>query len=114
MALFVLLQNFIRAIRLRRQEIDLEVDSDGHNSPQAKLLKHRKNLERTVRTVEIHARNAFYASVVARYQEAACLCHGSAIWSSTAAKGDKEKAVLRQSQDWSFTATSTMVNGVRC
>ena len=51
-ALFLLLRNFVRAIRLRRQEIDLEVGSDEKGSPQAKLLKHRKNKERTARTIE--------------------------------------------------------------
>ena len=52
LALFLLLKNFVRAIRLRRQEIDLELGSIGHTSPQAKLLKHRKNKERTARTIQ--------------------------------------------------------------
>ena len=50
-ALFMLLKNFVQAIRLRRQEIDLHTGNHEESSPQAKLLKHRKNKERTKRAI---------------------------------------------------------------
>jgi len=58
-ALLLLLRNFIQALRLRRQEIDLEVGNDGRNVLQAKLLKHRKNKERTSRAIQ-----GIYASIL--------------------------------------------------
>ena len=42
----------LRAIRLRREEIAFHDDQDGGASPRAKLLKHKKNLERTSRTLQ--------------------------------------------------------------
>ena len=51
-ALLLLFQNFIQALRLRLQEIDLEVGSDGQSVLQAKLLKHQKNKERTSRAIQ--------------------------------------------------------------
>ena len=42
----------IRAIRLRRQEIDFEEDVLVSSTPDAKLLKHRKNYERAKRTIQ--------------------------------------------------------------
>ena len=42
----------IRAIRLRREEVDFEDDVFGKSTLEAKLLKHRKNQERTSRVIQ--------------------------------------------------------------
>ena len=47
-ALFVKIRALVRAICLRREEIDFEADREAD----VKLLKHRKNLERTARTIQ--------------------------------------------------------------
>jgi hypothetical protein len=49
-AIFMKIQSLVRAIRLRRVEINLQ-GSNCNTSPSAKLLKHRKNAERTRRAI---------------------------------------------------------------
>ena len=60
-ALFVKIRALVRAFRLRREEIDFDEERFDKSSSDAKLLKHRKNLERTARTIQGTARSNLYA-----------------------------------------------------
>ena len=51
-ALLVKIRALVRAVSLRREEIDFEEDRFDKSSSEAKLLKHRKNLQRTARTIQ--------------------------------------------------------------
>ena len=46
------LRSLIRAIRLRREEVDFYEDENGKASLRAKLLKHKKAYERTSRAIQ--------------------------------------------------------------
>ena len=50
-ALFVKISSLVRAIRLRRDELNLDVEQDHPASLQTKLLKHRRNLDTVSRVI---------------------------------------------------------------
>ena len=52
MAFCMKINLLIRAIRLRREEIEFHEDEGGSASVRAKLLKHKKNFERTTRAIQ--------------------------------------------------------------
>ena len=74
-ALHVKIRALVRAISLRREEIDFEEDRFDKLSSDAKLLKHRKNLERTARTIQgtpnldvsLHVYAVHDSTITARY-----------------------------------------------
>ena len=79
-ALLVKIRSLVRVISLRREEIDFEEDRFDKSSSDAKLLKHRKNLERTTRTVQ-GTRNFDFS------------LHAHAVHSNTITAGDKSTAL---------------------
>ena len=74
-ALLVKIRALVRAISLRREEIDFEEDRFDKSSSDAKLLKHRGNLERTARTIQgtpnfdvsLHMYAVHGSTITARY-----------------------------------------------